>query len=151
MTTLSTLTLAALFTLSVVEGFAIPSSAQEPPAESTETVKPATLSKAWTEQQAFKKAFGAAVEAYLEAEAAKTGGVYTLKDEAGQDLKLVLVRVHKHRINNLGGDDYSALADLKGADSEKVKARVEFTAHKTDATFSVTASKLITVTGQELK
>ena len=89
--------------------------------------------KKGAQDKAFQNDFEKVVKDYVVAEAQKTGGGYTVHDEAaGKDWKLELVKVHKNKICMLQeGKVCFACADFKEAGG-KNKLDLDFYANKAD-------------------
>ena len=67
-----------------------------------------------------KEQLADAIEAYVANESAKTKGLYTIKDDkTGDQLRMMLHKVHRERLSRVGKNTYFACADFK-ADNGKM-------------------------------
>ncbi len=85
-----------------------------------------------------KDELGDAIEAYVQKESASHGGYFVAYDEeAGNELKLTLDKVHRKRLSKVGKDLYFACADFKTPEGKVYDLDVFMTgAAKDNLTFS---------------
>lgn len=89
--------------------------------------------KKGVEEKAFQNQYEKIVKDYLDQEASKTGGVYTIKDDLDQkEWKLKLIKVHKSKICMLQANKVCfACADFQQVDG-KSKLDLDFYADKAE-------------------
>jgi hypothetical protein len=74
-----------------------------------------------------KRHYSRTVQEHIKAESAKNGGAFIVRDDVlNRDWRLKLIRIHTHKIVELGEGRFFACADLKEVGGDKTKLDLDF-------------------------